>query len=145
MYIPNNIFTSKPVVNIADIDNRRIWIEFGVNYGDRRKIESIVSDLQQVLVNHSDVDQSKNMAVNFTGYGDSSLNLRLVCYSSSGDLSDAWALQQRLLLKIGDVVEVHGASMPFPTRTLIHSGSNQKPQTMNPLIGINQESGEDAT
>lgn len=145
VYIPNNIFTSKPVVNIADIDNRRIWIEFGVNYGDRRKIESIVSDLQQVLVNHSDVDQSKKMAVNFTGYGDSSLNLRLVCYSSSGNLSDAWALQQRLLLKIGDVVEVHGAGMPFPTRTLIHSGSNQKPQTMNPLIGINQESGEGAT
>ncbi len=85
------------------------------------------------------------MAVNFTCYGDSSLNLCLVCYSSRGHLSDAWALQQKLFLKIGDVVEVHGAGMPFPTRTLIHLGSNQKPQTMNPQIGINQESGEGAT
>ncbi len=56
MYIPNSIFASKPVVNIADIDNRRIWIEVRVNYGDRRKVELILSDLQQVLVNHSELD-----------------------------------------------------------------------------------------
>ena len=55
----------------------------------------------------------------FTGYGASSLDCPLVCCSHSGDRIAAWHLQQQLLLLIGDVVQAHGASMPFPTRTLI--------------------------
>jgi MscS family membrane protein len=67
------------------------------------------------------VDQSKTKAVNFTGYGESSLDLRLLCHAASGDVLDGWALRQDLLLRIGDVVAAHGAAMPFPTRTLIQA------------------------
>ncbi len=121
VYVPNTIFTTNTLVNIAETDNRRIWIEFGLTYNDRERIAAIVADLEQVLESHPEVDQTKAKAVNFTGYGDSSLDLRLFCHASSGDVVAAWALQQNLLLQIGDVVEAHGASMPFPTRTLIQA------------------------
>ncbi|TVS06387.1 MAG: mechanosensitive ion channel family protein [Cyanobium sp. PLM2.Bin73] len=121
VFVPNTMFTNKTVVNIAETDNRRIWIEFGITYNDRERIPAIVADLEQVLSDHPDVDPDKARAVNFTGYGDSSLDLRLLCHASSGDVVAAWALQQNLLLRIGDVVEAHGASMPFPTRTLIQA------------------------
>lgn len=121
VFIPNTIFTSKSVLNISEIDNRRIWIEFGLTYDDRPRIPAILAELNQVLAGHSGVEQDKTKAVNFIGYGDSSLDLRLLCHANSGDVMAAWALQQDLLLAIGDVVERHGASMPFPTRTLIQA------------------------
>jgi MscS family membrane protein len=127
VYVPNTIFTSKPVVNIAEIDNRRLWIEFGVSYSDRPQIPAIVAELEQHLQQHPQVDRSKPLAVNFVGYGDSSLNLRLLCHSDCGDVLAAWALQQQLLLAIGDTVERHGASMPFPTRTLIPAPGGPDP------------------
>ena len=121
VFVPNTIFTTNTVVNIAETDNRRIWIEFGLTYNDRARIPPIVADLEQALAEHPAVDQDKAKAVNFTGYGESSLDLRLLCHGDSGDVVDAWALQQNLLLRIGDVVEAQGASMPFPTRTLIQA------------------------
>lgn len=121
VFVPNTIFTANPVINIAETDNRRIWIEFGLSYDDRGRIEPILADLEQALADHPEVDQVKTKAVNFTGYGDSSLDLRLLCHARSGDVIAAWGLQQNLLLRIGAVVEAHGASMPFPTRTLIQA------------------------
>lgn len=121
VFVPNTIFSANPVINIAETDNRRIWIEFGLTYDDRARIEPIVADLEQALAIDPDVNQEKTRVVNFTGYGESSLDLRLLCHAGSGDVLEAWALQQKLLLRIGDVVEAHGASMPFPTRTLIQA------------------------
>ncbi|MEO1003433.1 MAG: mechanosensitive ion channel domain-containing protein [Cyanobacteria bacterium J06638_7] len=121
VFVPNVIFSTNPVVNIADTDNRRIWIEFGLTYDDRARVQPILASLESLIAEHPDVDQGRFAAVNFTGYGESSLDLRLLCHARSGDIKDAWALQQNLLLGIGDVVEAHGAAMPFPTRTLIQA------------------------
>ena len=121
IFIPNGLFTTKPVLNVAEIDSRRVWIEFGLSYEDRRRIEPIVAALRAWMAAQPAIDQDKPAAVHFVGYGESSLNLRLVCHGASGDVFDAWDLQQQLLLQIGEVVEEHGAAMPYPTRTLIPS------------------------
>ena len=118
VYVPNTIFISTPVVNTAAIDNRRVWIQFSVSYADRPRIPAIVAELEQVLASHPRVDQDKLKAVHFTGYGASSLDLRLLAHATTSEMTDAWGLQQELLLSIGEVVERQGASMPFPTRTL---------------------------
>ena len=121
IFIPNGLFTTKPVLNVAEIDSRRVWIEFGLSYEDRRRIEPIVAALQAWMAAQPSIDHDKPAAVHFVGYGESSLSLRLVCHGASGDVFDAWDLQQQLLLQIGEVVEAQGASMPYPTRTLIQT------------------------
>ena len=118
VYVPNTIFTKSPVVNISAIDNRRVWINFSLTYDDRPRIAAIVAELERILAEHPRVAQEKTRAVHFTGYGESSLDLRLLCHSTGHTVEDGWALQQELLLAIGEVVERHGAAMPFPTRTL---------------------------
>jgi MscS family membrane protein len=90
-----------------------------------------VTELEEILAHHPRVAQDKTKAVHFTGYGESSLDLRMLCHSTGHAVEDGWALQQELLLTIGEVVERHGASMPFPTRTLI--GTN--PLTPAPDAG----------
>jgi MscS family membrane protein len=119
VFIPNGLFTTQPVINIARIDNRRIWIDFGVRYDDRHLIEPIIDTLQRQLDDDPAIDHEKTVAVHFVGYGESSLQLRLLCHAGDGDMATAWDLQQRLLLQIGRVVEEHGAQMPFPTRALV--------------------------
>lgn len=119
IYVPNGVFTTQAVQNVAQIDNRRIWIEFGLRYDDLPRIETITRQLQERLESVPGVDLAKDRLVHFVDYADSSLTLRLLCYAASGDIQDAWALRQRVLLLIGTVVEQAGAAMPFPTRTLI--------------------------
>ncbi|MEB3350174.1 MAG: mechanosensitive ion channel domain-containing protein [Cyanobacteriota bacterium] len=119
IYVPNGLFSTQAVQNVAQIDNRRIWIEFGLRYDDLHRIETITRQLQQRLDTVPGIDLAKDRLVHFVDYADSSLNLRLLCYAASGDIEDAWALRQRVLLMIGCVVEQAGAAMPFPTRTLI--------------------------
>lgn len=119
IYIPNGVFTSQAVQNLAQIDNRRIWIEFGLRYADRERIEAITRTLAELLDGVPGVDLAKDRQVHFVDYADSSLQLRLLCFAASGDIHEAWSLRQRLLLLIGAVVEEGGAAMPFPTRTVI--------------------------
>lgn len=117
IYIPNGVFTTQAVQNLAQIDNRRIWIEFGLRYADRGRIETITRTLTELLDGVPGVDLAKDRQVHFVDYADSSLQLRLLCFAASGDIHEAWSLRQRLLLLIGEVVEQAGAAMPYPTRT----------------------------
>jgi MscS family membrane protein len=119
IYVPNGVFTTEPVQNVAEIDNRRLLIPFSVSYDDLERIPAISQAIEQRVVAVEGLDPAKDHLVHFMGYGPSSLDLRLLCFAGSGDIKEAWALQHRLLLLIGKVVAEHGASMPFPTRTLI--------------------------
>jgi MscS family membrane protein len=128
IYVPNGVFTTQAVQNVAQIDNRRIWIEFGLRFDDLPRIETITCQLQERLASVPGVDLAKDHLVHFVDYADSSLNLRLLCYAASGDIQEAWALRQRVLLLIGAVVEQAGAAMPFPTRMVIATpGAGDRP------------------
>lgn len=119
VFIPNAIFGSQSVTNISEIDNRRLVVDFSVSYSDRERIEPICAELTEHLKQMPEVNSTQELCVLFHRYGESSLDCRLVCCSHSSDRVEAWHLQHKLLLLIGGVVEAHGASMPFPTRTLI--------------------------
>ncbi|MBE9155009.1 mechanosensitive ion channel family protein [Cyanobium sp. LEGE 06113] len=125
IYVPNGVFTTQPVQNVAEIDNRRLVIPFGLSYGDRHLIPAICAALQERVLEVEGVDRAKDHLVHFIGYGDSSLDLRLICFAPSGDIKVAWAVQHRVLLLIGAVVAEHGGGMPFPTRTLISAPGGQ--------------------
>lgn len=111
LYIPNGLFTSQALINTARIDHRRLWIEFNLRRGDRARVEAITTALEQHLAGLEGLDHCQEPAVHLVGYGDTGLQLRLLCYSAGGEPAAAWALRQRLLLLIGDVVEQHGAAL----------------------------------
>ena len=123
VFIPNAIFSTQALMNISQTDNRRLLIDFSVRYDDRERIAPICEELTTRLKTMPGVNPERELWTLFKRYGESSLDCRLVCCSKSGDRIAAWHLQHELLLLIGDVVEAHGASMPFPTRTLIGGGA----------------------
>ena len=109
---------------MSQIDNRRLIVNFSVTYNDRNKIPAIHEELIRQLERNKHVDQQHERFVILQSYGESSLDCQLVFCSTSNDYLDALELQHTLLLLVGDVVERLGASMPYPTRTVIQTSTH---------------------
>lgn len=120
VFIPNAIFGRQSVINVSEIDNRRLIIDFSVTYSDRKHIPGICKELTERLHHHPSINPAQDLLAVFSGYGASSLDCKLICCGTTSDRVEALHLQHDLLLLIGDVVEQYGATMPFPTRTLIN-------------------------
>ena len=71
-----------------------------------------------MLADHPDVDSDQTMIVNFNGFGDSSLDCFLYCYTHTTNWIEYHGVKQDVLLKVLQIVERHGADIAFPTRTL---------------------------
>lgn len=122
LYVPNATFATSAILNGARRDHRQVLVNFGVRYDDQPLLETILTRLRRELEQVSGVDVSLPRRVHFVGYGESSLDLRLECFSD-GSLDAYFDLQQELLQRIGRVVADCGASMPFPTRLLLGAGA----------------------
>ncbi len=118
LFVPNAIFILKPVINTGRIDNRRLWIDFGLRHEDRERAEAVIGDLRKQLEREPAIDRAKPHVVHVTGYGDAGLELRLLCFCLGADVEGAWDLRQHLLLQIGRTVAAHGAAMPSPVQLL---------------------------
>lgn len=118
LYVPNSVFTSISVENPGRMTNRRITTTLTLRYEDSDKIAPVVEDIRQLLRNDSDIDQQQSLLVNFNGFGDSSLNIMVYCFTKTTHWSQWLDIQQRVFLQMIDIVHRHGADFAFPSRTL---------------------------
>lgn len=121
LYVPNAAFSSISVQNPGRMTNRRINTEIGLRYDDAGKIEAIVSDIQAMLKNNIDIDQTQTTLVYFNAFADSSLNIMVYCFTKTVKWAEWLEIQQGVYLKIIDIVHQHGADFAFPTQTLYMS------------------------
>lgn len=131
--VPNSQFVSSQVTNwTLDDDYRRMAVEFGVAYGtDPHKLMEAVSE---AAAKHPDSvkDEDKQPGVIFTGFGDSSLNFKLVVWVQ-GDLVKRPGLAiSNFLLLIHDVLKENDIEVPFPQRD-IHIRSGLEPFEAMPI------------
>ncbi|WP_299726503.1 mechanosensitive ion channel family protein [uncultured Endozoicomonas sp.] len=118
LYVPNSTFMSISVENPSRMQNRRIKQMFGLRYDDNTLINRILEDIRSYLADHKDVDQSKALMVNFVGFGGSSLDCSLYCFTRTTDWARYLLIQEMILLEILNIVHSHGGDIAFPTRTL---------------------------
>lgn len=118
IYVPNSVFTKIAIVNPQRMTNRRIETVVGLRYDDADKVEAIVDDIREMLKNHDGVDQKQTLMVHFVGFGASSLNINLYCFTKT-TMWNIWRdIQQDVFIKILPIVEKHGAEVAFPTTTM---------------------------
>ena len=60
----------------------------------------------------------RQIIVNFTGFGASSLDFMLYCLTKTTVWTEYHEVKQDVLLKVSDIVAEHDAEIAFPTRTL---------------------------
>tara|TARA_R110000822_G_scaffold60287_5_gene150225 strand:- start:11737 stop:12864 length:1128 start_codon:yes stop_codon:yes gene_type:complete len=128
LYIPNAIFNSISVENPSRMSNRRIYETIGIRYEDVDKMEVIVEDVKQMLREHSEIDQSQTLIVNFNTFSASSLDFFIYTFTKTIQWVKYHEIKQDVLLKVSEVIARHGAEIAFPTSTVHLPGKVQLAQ-----------------
>lgn len=117
--VPNGQLISNEVINWTLSDQRRrIEIVVGVAYGsDPHKVNKLLKNL---LLEHHDVIDDPSPYVYFNEFGESSLNFRLLFWTS---YSGEWIrIRSEVMFKIYDTLMQEGISIPYPQIDLhLHS------------------------
>jgi MscS family membrane protein len=118
IYVPNSVFTTIVVENPSRMTNRRIKETIGLRYDDFAVVAPIVTDIQSMLRAHPAIDQAQTLIVNFNQFGASSLDILIYTFTKTIVWTEYHEVKQDILLKIGQIIERHGAEIAFPTQTL---------------------------
>jgi MscS family membrane protein len=118
IYVPNALFTTIVLENPSRMSHRRIEETVGLRYEDLPQVEAIVDAIRAMLRAHDGIDATQTLIVGFTRYSASSLDLLLYAFTKTTDWAAFQAVKQDVLLRVGHLVEAHGAAFAFPTQTV---------------------------
>ena len=129
LYVPNSTFSTIAVENPSRMHHRRIYETIGIRYEDAGKMAAIVSDVEQMLRSHPEIETQATLMVNFTTFAPSSLDFFIYTFTKTTNWAKYHQVKQDVLLRIIEIVEAHNAEIAFPTSTvhLAHSfGAGQE-------------------
>ncbi|MCB9436273.1 MAG: mechanosensitive ion channel family protein [Anaerolineales bacterium] len=116
--VPNNMLTNAAVFNWSRLKKRRVDFVLGVTYQtNSQQMRTLLEQLREALRVRPHVDP-ESVIVHFIRFGDSSLDIRVICYVAITDWAAWTAEQEQINLAIMDVVEGLGLSIAFPTRSI---------------------------
>ncbi|MGA7306234.1 MAG: mechanosensitive ion channel family protein [Rhodothermales bacterium] len=118
LIVPNQTFTSSPVTNSTRRPRRRIKVTVGLTYDTTSdQMREFTAAVNKMLADHDGLDHEFHTAV-FNEFGDSSLNVLVVAFSKNNDWVEMATAQEKLMLRIMDIVADQGLEIAFPTRTV---------------------------
>jgi MscS family membrane protein len=118
IYVPNAVFTTIVVENPSRMSHRRIKEVIGLRYDDFAVVRPIADDIRAMLRAHPEIDATQTLIVNFNEFAGSSLDLMIYTFTKTTVWVKYHEVKQDILLRIGEIIESHGAEIAFPTRTL---------------------------
>ncbi len=118
LYVPNATFTSLTVENPSRMTHRRIFEHIGIRYDDFAVVKAVVGDIRDMIQHHEGLDTEQTTMVQFDRYGASSLDIMIYCFTKTVVWTEYHQVREAVLLKVGEIIESHGAEIAFPTRTL---------------------------
>ena len=80
-------------------------------------MRELLKRLRELIAGHEAIDQGYNF-VHFNGFGDSSLNLYIYCFTKTTVWTEFLEAQEDIMLRIMDIVTELGLEIAFPTRTV---------------------------
>jgi len=116
--VPNSIFSTEAITNHSRRSIRRIDLNVGVAYATRgAQMQELLARLRKLVVEHPDIDQTFHF-VHFVGFGASSLDVQVYCFSKSAVWTEHLAAKEDLMLRIMGIVDELGLEFAFPSRTV---------------------------
>ncbi|MCI8622976.1 MAG: mechanosensitive ion channel family protein [Provencibacterium sp.] len=115
---PNSLLVSKPIVNWSRMEKRKISFDIGLTYDSPpERLAVCVEQLRQALRTMPEICEEPQVAV-FHEFAESSLQIRLHCFSRLTGFADYMRLKERLNFRVMETVSQLGLRFAFPTRTL---------------------------
>jgi small-conductance mechanosensitive channel len=113
--LPNSALVGNPVTNWTKGERRvRMGVDVGVAYGS--DVPKVARLLEEVAAEHSEIRQHPGPAARFEGFGDSSLDFRILAWID--DALDAPRIRSELRYRINEVFAENDIEIPFPQRDL---------------------------
>lgn len=125
--IPNAVLANEMINNWSRMPKRRVKQIVGVTYDTSPDtVNLIVEDIRQLLREDDGVQQDF-MLVNWTDFGQSSLDILVYYFTTTTKWLEYMDVRQRINTKIAKAIATRGSSVAFPTRTL-HFGNSPFPE-----------------
>jgi len=120
--IPNGVLANEYINNWSQMPKRRVKQVVGITYeATAEDMEGLVEDIRKILRTDGDVEQ-EFILVNFTGFGDSSLDVLVYYFTKTIAWLDYLDVRQRVNCKMMKAIHARGLSVAFPTRSLYLDG-----------------------
>jgi len=124
--IPNKTVANSVIDNLSRRSKRRVEQTIGLTYSTTaEQIEKVVSSIQEIISRDEEVDP-EIVLVNFSNFGDSSLDITIIYFIKSADFREYLAVKERINLAIMRKLEELGVSIAFPTRSIYIENNDKK-------------------
>ena len=126
VYVPNNLLSNTPIINYTQRNKYRIQFMLGVTYSTtREQMQNVCRQIRHLCEQMDDIYDT-GIDVNFFEFGDSSLNIRIVCFAKIPEEIKNYAQKNSIYFKIREqfnlevmkILEENGVSCAFPSRSI---------------------------
>ena len=137
VYIPNSLLSNTPITNFTRREKRRIDFVIGLTYDTTHsQMIHVVDEIRKYLDRLEDV-YSDTISVNFVGYGDSSLNVRIICYTKTGVHSEYLLILEKINLQLMQIIEDCGVSCAFPSTSVYFANTLKQQEIKQDVPAVN--------
>lgn len=115
VFVPNSIFSKIVVINPSRMSHRPFKETFGIRYSDKPVLKNVISEINDMLQHHPDIDQTMTLIARLNAFGPSSLDIQIISYTKEISSLGYYRVREDLLVKILDIIHSNGADLAFPT------------------------------
>ena len=119
--IPNYIFAEAPILNYTNRNYRRINWTIGLEYNSTLdQIKKLTEIISSYFKENDDfmVDNNYKSFVRIEKFNDSSIDILVICFTSTKDWDKYLEIKEDLAIKIKDSVEKIGLNFAFPSQSI---------------------------
>ena len=117
--IPNFQFAENAVINISETTNWRIDWAITLQYDTTvEQLKKIRDEVENHIKKSDDFDNTVGVAVRVEKFSDSSIDMRVRCFTTSNSFSTWLEVKERLVIEIKQIVEGNEASFAFPSQSI---------------------------
>ena len=117
--VPNKKMIDSALENLTLRNFRRVKFSIGLTYNtDAETMKKILDDINILINSHPKMNE-EGVAV-FEEFGDFSLKLMVLYFIEMMDYYEYLRIKEQTNYEIVKIIEKHGSSFAYPTRTIIH-------------------------
>jgi MscS family membrane protein len=117
--IPNFQFAENAVINISETTNWRIDWAITLQYDTTvDQLKKIRNEIENHIKKSDDFDNAVGIAVRVEKFSDSSIDMRVRCFTTSNSFSTWLEVKEKLAIEIKQIVESNKAAFAFPSQSI---------------------------
>jgi MscS family membrane protein len=117
--IPNFQFAENAVINISETTNWRIDWAITLQYDTTvDQLKKIRDEIENHINKSDDFDKAVGVAVRVEKFSDSSIDMRVRCFTTSNSFSKWLEVKEKLAIEIKQIVEGNKAGFAFPSQSI---------------------------